>query len=207
MEGNKKGSIIMVPSLFIGHGSPYLAVTQNEYSDFLKELGKRIKPKAIVIFSAHWETQTLALTYTDDILDTVYDYYGFPEDMYKIKYPAKGSKIVAEILENRFKKAGIETKREEEILLAKSEEFTALIEERLVTAYQRIRNGVRNKLAVVSIERGASAGSYFTIPPQVQVEIAARKKIITDEHSGRILVDAALAEEEREKINAIIASL
>lgn len=100
-----------------------------------------------------------------------------------------------------------ETKREEEILLAKSEEFTALIEERLVTAYQRIRNGVRNKLAVVSIERGASAGSYFTIPPQVQVEIAARKKIITDEHSGRILVDAALAEEEREKINAIIAGL
>lgn len=100
-----------------------------------------------------------------------------------------------------------ETKREEEILLAKSEEFSASIEERLVTAYQRIRNGVRNKLAVVSIERGASAGSYFTIPPQVQVEIAARKKIITDEHSGRILVDAALAEEEREKINAIIASL
>src|SRR5690606_15485189 len=100
-----------------------------------------------------------------------------------------------------------ETKREEDILLAKSKEFAALIEERLVTAYQRIRNGVRNKLAVVSIERGASAGSYFTIPPQVQVEIAARKKIITDEHSGRILVDAALAEEEREKINALIASL
>ena len=100
-----------------------------------------------------------------------------------------------------------ETKREEELLLAKSEEFAALIEERLIKAYQRIRNGVRNKLAVVSIERGASAGSYFTIPPQVQVEIAARKKIITDEHSGRILVDAALAEEEREKINAIIANL
>jgi len=100
-----------------------------------------------------------------------------------------------------------ETKREEELLLAKSEEFTALIEERLVTAYLRIRNGVRNKLAVVSIERGASVGSYFTIPPQVQVEIAARKKIITDEHSGRILVDSALAEEEREKINAIIAGL
>lgn len=100
-----------------------------------------------------------------------------------------------------------ETKREEELLLVKSEEFATLIEDRLFKAYQRIRNGVRNKLAVVSIERGASAGSYFTIPPQVQVEIAARKKIITDEHSGRILVDAALAEEEREKIEAIIAKL
>ena len=47
------------------------------------------------------------------------------------------------------------------------------------------------------IQRGASGGSFFTIPPQVQVEIASRKKIITDEHSGRILVDAALADEEK----------
>ncbi|WHU39780.1 zinc ribbon domain-containing protein [Myroides odoratimimus] len=100
-----------------------------------------------------------------------------------------------------------ETEREEKILLEKSEEFKQDIEERLLVAYNRIRNGVRNGLAVVSIERGASGGSYFTIPPQTQVEIAARKKIITDEHSGRILVDSALAEEEREKIEAIIAKL
>lgn len=100
-----------------------------------------------------------------------------------------------------------ETEREEKILLEKSEEYKQDIEERLLVAYTRIRNGVRNGLAVVSIERGASGGSYFTIPPQTQVEIAARKKIITDEHSGRILVDSALAEEEREKIDAIIAKL
>jgi hypothetical protein len=47
--------------------------------------------------------------------------------------------------------------------------------------------------------RGASAGSFFTIPPQTQVEIASRKKIIIDEHSGRILVDSVLAEEEKKK--------
>jgi subtilisin family serine protease len=64
---------------------------------------------------------------------------------------------------------------------------------------------VRNGLAVVSIERGASAGSFFTIPPQTQVEIAARKKIITDEHSGRILVDATLAEEEKEKMEKLFS--
>ena len=56
------------------------------------------------------------------------------------------------------------------------------------------------------IERGASAGSFFTIPPQVQLEIASRKKIITDEHSGRILVDAELAQEEQEKIQALFSS-
>ncbi len=98
-----------------------------------------------------------------------------------------------------------ETKREEEFLLGKSEEFEKLIEERLLAAYKRIRKNVRNGLAVVQIERGASGGSYFTIPPQVQVEIASRKKIITDEHSGRILVDAALADEEQEKMDKLFA--
>jgi hypothetical protein len=56
----------------------------------------------------------------------------------------------------------------------------------------------------VPIERGASGGSFFTIPPQVQVEIASRKKVITDEHSGRILVDAALAEEQKSKMEKML---
>jgi predicted nucleic acid-binding Zn-ribbon protein len=98
-----------------------------------------------------------------------------------------------------------ETQKEEEFLAQKSAEFEALIEERLLTAYKRIRSSVRNGLAVVSIERGASAGSFFTIPPQTQVEIAARKKIITDEHSGRILIDASLAQEEREKMEKLFS--
>ena len=98
-----------------------------------------------------------------------------------------------------------ETQKEEIFLSEKSAEFEALIEERLLVAYKRIRSSVRNGLAVVSIERGASAGSFFTIPPQTQVEIAARKKILIDEHSGRILVDSVLAEEEREKMQQLFA--
>ena len=100
-----------------------------------------------------------------------------------------------------------ETEKEEEALIGKSEEFQKKIDERLVNAYHRIRNNVKNGLAVVPIERGASGGSFFTIPPQVQVEIASRKKVITDEHSGRILVDAALAEEERVKMEKLFAKL
>ena len=100
-----------------------------------------------------------------------------------------------------------ETQKEEGFLSQKSTEFEALIEDRLLAAYKRIRSSVRNGLAVVSIERGASAGSFFTIPPQTQVEIAARKKIITDEHSGRILIDATLAEEEREKIEKLFSKM
>jgi len=89
-----------------------------------------------------------------------------------------------------------ETQKEEDVLLEKSKEFAEKADERLVTAYQRIRTSVKNGLAIVSVERGASGGSFFTIPPQVQLEIASRKKIITDEHSGRILVDKELAEEQ-----------
>ncbi|WP_172914677.1 zinc ribbon domain-containing protein [Capnocytophaga canis] len=100
-----------------------------------------------------------------------------------------------------------ETEKEEAILREKAVEFAEQIEERLLKAYQRIRGSVVNRLAVVPVERGASGGSFFTIPPQVQVEIATRKKIITDEHSGRILVDAALAEEEKEKMNALFESI
>ena len=100
-----------------------------------------------------------------------------------------------------------ETEKEEKELLKKSEEFEKEIDDRLIQAYKRIRSNVRNGLAVVPIERGASGGSFFTIPPQVQMEIAGRKKIITDEHSGRILVDSELANEELEKMEKMFTSL
>ena len=100
-----------------------------------------------------------------------------------------------------------ETEKEEKALLKKSEEFEDKIEERLIKAYKRIRHNVKNGLAVVPIERGASGGSFFTIPPQVQVEIASRKKIITDEHSGRILVDPTLADEEQEKMQKLFKKI
>ena len=100
-----------------------------------------------------------------------------------------------------------ETQKEEQFLTEKSAEYQANIEPRLLAAYNRIRSSVRNGLAVVSIERGASAGSFFTIPPQTQVEIAARKKIIIDEHAGRILVDSVLAEEEREKMEQLFSTI
>ncbi len=98
-----------------------------------------------------------------------------------------------------------ETEKEEKLLHKKSKEYSKLIDERLLAAYKRIRAKVRNGLAVVPIKRGASGGSFFTIPPQKQMEIANRKKITTDEHSGRILVDAQLAEEEKQKMEAMFS--
>ena len=100
-----------------------------------------------------------------------------------------------------------ETEKEENDLLKKSTEFESKIDESLLISYKKIRSSVRNGLAVVAVERGASAGSFFTIPPQVQLDIASRKKFITDEHSGRILVDKDLAEEENEKMAKLFTSI
>jgi len=97
-----------------------------------------------------------------------------------------------------------ETEKEETLLVKKSNEFEKLIEEHLIQAYKRIRNSVKNGLAIVPVQRGAAGGSFFAIPPQVQLEIASRNKIIIDEHSGRILVDSELAAEEENKIKKLI---
>ena len=100
-----------------------------------------------------------------------------------------------------------ETEKEENMLLKKSDDYKKLIEERLLFSYGKIRSNVKNGLAIVPIERGAAGGSFFTIPPQVQMEIASRKKIITDEHSGRILIDEVLATEQKEKMEKLFSSI
>ncbi|UTW67334.1 hypothetical protein KFE94_04260 [bacterium SCSIO 12643] len=97
-----------------------------------------------------------------------------------------------------------ETEKEEERLQKLSEEAETNIEERLLKAYHRIRNKVRNGLAVVAIDRASAGGSYIQIPPQRILDVGARKKIIVDEHSGRILVDQELANEEQEKFKKIM---
>ncbi len=82
-----------------------------------------------------------------------------------------------------------ETQKEEEDLLKRSEKFDKLIEPRLLTAYKRIRKNARNGLAVVTVERDACGGCFNKIPPQRQLDIRSRKKIIVCEYCGRILVD------------------
>jgi predicted nucleic acid-binding Zn-ribbon protein len=87
-----------------------------------------------------------------------------------------------------------ETKKEEVELQKKSESNEKFIEERLLTAYKRIRKNARNGLAVVQIERDACGGCFNKIPPQHQLDIKLHKKIIVCEYCGRILVDSDIAE-------------
>tara|TARA_B100000902_G_scaffold375073_1_gene404667 strand:+ start:1161 stop:1910 length:750 start_codon:yes stop_codon:yes gene_type:complete len=83
-----------------------------------------------------------------------------------------------------------ETEKEEKLLLKKSDKAQAIIEERLLSAYTRIRTKVKNGLAVVSIDRDACGGCFNKIPPQRQLDIQMHKKVIVCEHCGRIIVDA-----------------
>jgi uncharacterized protein len=82
-----------------------------------------------------------------------------------------------------------ETRIEEEKLKSKSEKIESFIESRLLVAFKRIRKNARNGLAVVTIQRDACGGCFNKIPPQRQMDIANRKKIIVCEYCGRILVD------------------
>jgi predicted nucleic acid-binding Zn-ribbon protein len=82
-----------------------------------------------------------------------------------------------------------DTQKEEESLNKKRDEIQGIIEPRLFTAYEKIRNNARNGLAVVTVERDACGGCFNKIPPQRQLDIASRKKIIVCEYCGRILVD------------------
>jgi len=89
-----------------------------------------------------------------------------------------------------------ETKIEEEKLKSKGEKIESMIEPRLLTAFKRISKNARNGLAVVTVQRDACGGCFNKIPPQRQMDIANRKKIIVCEYCGRILVDKDIMDVE-----------
>jgi len=85
-----------MPVVFAGHGSPMLALENNSITKGLSEIGSKIlykygKPKAILAISAHWYVEG-TFVQTDKEPKQIYDMYGFPKELYEVKYPVKGSK-------------------------------------------------------------------------------------------------------------------
>ncbi|MEB3100568.1 dioxygenase family protein [Ferviditalea candida] len=97
----------MIPSFFISHSTPRMSIEVNEYTQFLQQLSQTLpRPKAIILFSAHWESN---LQQVSEVLEypVIYDFYGFPDEMYQIRYPAKGDIPIAQEIEGLLDKYGV----------------------------------------------------------------------------------------------------
>ncbi|HXX59084.1 MAG TPA: 4,5-DOPA dioxygenase extradiol [Dehalococcoidales bacterium] len=97
-----------MPVLFIGHGSPMNMVAHNDYTRSLEKLGKTLaRPKAILVISAHYLTNGTYVTAADNPR-MIYDFYGFPEELYSVKYSAPGAPEIAREITATTKRFGIE---------------------------------------------------------------------------------------------------
>ena len=97
-----------MPLLFVGHGNPMNAVADNEFTKGWENAGKSLmKPNAILCISAHWETQGTFVTAMDMPI-TIHDFYGFPEPLYQVSYPAPGSPDLAKNIKEMIKKTPVE---------------------------------------------------------------------------------------------------
>ena len=117
------------------------------------------------------------------------------ERISELKSTIAERRIALEAKQEELARIKNETKQEEEALRAEAISLEEGIEERLLHAFSRIREGARNGLAVVPIDRDACGGCFNKIPPQRQVDLKLHKKIIVCEYCGRILVDPELIEE------------
>ncbi len=176
----QKGVIKDSESLITKYKEQQMNVRNNrEYDSLTKEL----------------EFQALEIELAEKkIKDTVYKIELINTEIQNSDEKLKDKKIDLDEKNKELSDIVDETVKEEDKLVERSSKNEKFIEDRLLTAYKRIRMNARNGLAVVQIERDACGGCFNKIPPQHQLDIRVHKKIIVCDYCGRILVDNEVAE-------------
>jgi len=103
-----------MPSLFVSHGSPMLALDKKgglEYRQWGGKLTNEYQPKAILVFSAHWEDEKLLFGESINHDELFYDFYGFPSELYQVQYPAPSASEIVTSIENLLEKSVPKTER------------------------------------------------------------------------------------------------
>jgi 4,5-DOPA dioxygenase extradiol len=139
----------ITPSVFVSHGSPALAIEPGPSRDFLISLGKRVgTPKAIVCVSAHWETEDVCVS-LDPRPETIHDFYGFPEELYRMRYAAPGDAALGQRIVDSIPGArGVESRG-----------FDHGVWSPLILMYPEARVPV----VEISVQRGMSALQHYGV--------------------------------------------
>ncbi len=126
------------------------------------------------------------------------------EEIERNKALVEEKKQDLEIKKSELQEIIEENRQEEERLREQSKQLELTIEPRLLQSFKRIRNNTRNGLGIVYVQRESCGGCFNKIPPQRQLDIRMRKKIIVCEYCGRIMIDPELAgvKEEAKKVEA-----
>jgi 4,5-DOPA dioxygenase extradiol len=95
-----------MPVLFIGHGSPMNGIENNEFSQQWEKMGKELKPKAVLVVSAHWLTNGTHITAMDHP-KTIHDFGGFPQELFEVQYPAPGDVQLAKETKDLIKSTNV----------------------------------------------------------------------------------------------------
>jgi len=103
------GSSVRLPAAFLAHGSPMLAVEYDDFTERLRRWGGNLRPRAIAVVSAHWESPGPVRVTGAEQPPLIYDFSGFPPELYDVRYPCPGDPTLAREIVRRLEMAEVKT--------------------------------------------------------------------------------------------------